>query len=129
MELTQQRVYDIRPAEVVAVERDDENLAYLWFADPRQGEVRYVSLARSLSNGSIHAERDDQKWCCYDGITAVELRGGQLLVHFDPTAAGQLGGVELVRVDCQGMNEETLERIEHALRAMFADSGIPLTMS
>jgi hypothetical protein len=129
MELTQQQVYDICPREVVPIERDDEDVASVWFADRRGSEVRYVSVARSLPDGPVHTERDDQKWGCYGGLTRVELVGGMLSLHFDSAAAGKLGGIELMRVDCRGMTEQTRERIESVLRAMFAGSSIPMTIS
>jgi hypothetical protein len=129
MELTQQQVYDIRPGEVVATQRDDDNVCSLWFAHRGPGEVRYVSVARPLLYASVHTERDDQKWSCYDGLIGVQFVGGMLSMRFDSTAAGKLGGVELIRVDCRGMTEETRERIEQVLRIIFADSGIPVTIS
>jgi hypothetical protein len=129
MELTEQRVYDIRPAEVVALDNDDENTASIWFADRKSHEVRYVALSKNLPHGSFHTERDDQKWSSRDGVTSVALQDGRLSIQYDGAAARRLGGVELIRIDCQGMNEETLERIEQALRAMFVGSGVPVTIT
>ena len=128
MELTQQRDYEIRPVEVAASAGDDENIASIWFADRESQKVRYVALSRDLFNSSLYVERDDQKWSSYDGITAVELQGGQLAIQLDSAGADRLGGVKLIRVDCRGFNEETLERMEHALRAMFAGSKVPLSI-
>ena len=128
MELTESRVYDIKPGEVVAEERDDEGVSHLWLAVRRPQEVRYVSLSRSQGEVSVHLERDDQKWGCYDGVTGVSLDANELVVNLNRSAADSLGGVESIHVDCRGLNEETWERVSRALRAIFEGTSIPLAI-
>lgn len=128
MELTKQRAYEICPSEVVAVARDDDDISQLWFADNNGPEMRYVTLSRSHSEASPYVERDDQKWSCYDGITSVNLDADKLIVLLDKPAAESLGGVESICVDCRGLNEETWERIERTVHAIFDGTPVPLTI-
>jgi hypothetical protein len=128
MELTQQQIYDIRPSEVVAVEHDEEGLSHVWFADRQPNDIRYVCLTRAPSSQDVYTERDDQKWSCYGGVLHVSFDADKLVVDLDKSAAKALGGVESVRVDCRGLNEETSERVEKALRAIFDGTSVPLTI-
>ena len=128
MELTDLRVYDIKPSEVVAAERDGEGISHLWLAVRRPQEVRYVSLSRSHAEVSVHLERDDQKWSCYDGVMGVSMDANELVVNLSRSAAESLGGVESIHVDCRGLNEETWERVSRAVRAIFEGTSVPLAI-
>ncbi len=129
MELTDQQVYEIRPREIAAAERDDEDVAYLGFFDPRPAANHYVSLSRSLRETAIHTERDDQKWSCYNGITDVTLEAGLLTIRYDPESASKLGGVETIRVDGRGVTAATWNQVARVLAVMFRDTDVRLKTS
>ena len=129
MELMTQPTYSISPSEVEIVERDDEELGYLWFADRRNGDVRYVTLTRSYRDGSVHLERDDQKWQTYGGLAAVEFDGTTLAVHLDQTATAALGGVQTVLVDCRSIDPAAQRRLDHSLAPLLAGTNVPLHVS
>ena len=129
MELMIQPTYALTPSEVVVVERDDDDLGYLWFADRRNDDVRYVTLTGSYQDGSLHVERDDQTWQAYGGITAVEFDGATLALHFDKAAAAALGGIETVLVDCRSIQPSTQDRLEHLLAPLFAGTNVPVQIA
>jgi hypothetical protein len=126
VELVTQPTYALTPNEVKIVERDDDDLGYLWFADRQNGDIRYVTLTRSYQDDSVHTERDDQKWQAYGGLTAVEFDGNTLAMHFDKSAAAALGGVETVRVDCRAATAEVRTRLQEALMPLLAGTNVPL---
>jgi hypothetical protein len=106
-----------------------KSLSYLWFVDERGPDVRYAGVTRSFLDDSLYSERDDQRWGCYDGILRVSLNAEALEIHFDKEAERALGGVETIRVDCSGLNEETWERVERVLRSILSDRPVALTIS
>jgi hypothetical protein len=124
--MTNHQTYTLAPSEVVIVERDDDDLGYLWFADRQSGDSRYFTVTRSFRDGSIHLERDDQQWQSYGGLTSIELGGGLLTLHFDKSAAAALGGIESAVVDCQAIEPALLARLEHALAPLVAGTNVAL---
>jgi len=126
VEITDQRVYGIRPREIAAVERDDEDTAYLAFFDRRPAAVHYLLLSRSLGDTAIHSERDDQKWSCYNGITDAALEARTLTIHYAPDSAEKLGGVETVIVDGRDLPLKAWEEVARVLTVIFCDTDVLL---
>lgn len=121
--------YTLTPNEFQVVERDDEDLGYLWFADRSNGDVRYIMLTRSYHDGKVHIERDDQKWAAYGGVTSVDFDGTSLVMRLDKSAATALGGVEMVLVDCRAIGPDTRHRLETILRPLLAGTSVPVHVS
>lgn len=126
MELTAASVYILSPSEFQYVARDDDHLGYVWFADRQPGDVRYLTISRSFEDGTVHIERDDQKWGAYGGLARVEYRGGLLRLEFEPATAAELGGIESAVIDCAGIPDVAV-RLPPALTQLLAGTGVRLT--
>lgn len=129
MEMTAPAIYTLTPNEFQVVERDDEDLGYLWFADRSNGDVRYIMLTRSYHDGRVHFERDDQKWAAYGGVTSVDFDGTNLVVRLDKSAATALGGVEMVLVDCRTVGLDSRRQLETTLWPLLAGTNVPVHVS
>lgn len=128
MEITTQRSYSLSPNECQIVARDADDLGYVWFANRRDLDVHYFTLTRSYAEGSVHCERDDQKWQAYGGLLEVDFDGNAVVFRFDESAAEALGGLDTVIVACQLLPPETRLALAHILASLLGGTGVSLNI-
>jgi len=128
MEVKTDRSYSLHPNAMEAVERDDDDLGYLWFAEKSPDQVRYVGITRSFETDELHVERDDQRWSAYGGITEVSYDGRFLRCCLDAEGANKLGGFAEILVDCRHFREAQRRQAAKALQAVFADTDVAVSI-
>jgi len=91
-------------------------------ADAQRNTSRYILFQLALDEedsefGTIHLERDDQRWSCYDGIKRCVLDGDRLIVELNDMGVSELE-CDLVEVDLV-LDTELLSELRSGLIRVF----------
>jgi hypothetical protein len=108
---------------------DDEFTAWAyWGAGLGKGEPRYVALARSINpdeDDGIYLERDDQIFCCKNGVLRCVLRCDS--IRFELSVEGAeglgLGGDSEIVIAMKPRPIVELWELRKALAVIFLGTG------